>query len=65
MELVDGLTWFVWGGVMVGMFIAWAKALELGTQGGVSAVVRGVGTFLLCCSFLAVIVWLDVRAKMP
>jgi hypothetical protein len=61
--LYDGLIWFVWGGLVVGMLIMWAKAMDVATEGGVSAVIRGIASFVLMCSVLAVIVWLDMQQK--
>lgn len=63
MPLVDGLSWFVSGGVAVGILVAWVKALDVASQGGISAILRGVVTFLLLCAILGLIVWLDIRAK--
>lgn len=64
MPLVDGLSWFVSGGLAVGILVAWVKALDVASRGQVSALARAVATFVLLCGILGVIVWLDIQAKM-
>lgn len=61
---VTALTWFLWGGIVVSVCIAWAKTLEWAMIRGIPSLLRGVATFVLVWGMLAIIVYLDYQEKM-
>ena len=60
---LGALIWFVWGGIVVSVCIAWAKTLEWAMLNQIPSILRGFATFVLVAGILAAIVYLDMKQK--